>query len=93
MLILILDLVNPGSGKKVGSGIIIPDPPYGCLHCVLQDVFISAFDGLFKEQRSAGENWLAVEPHRVPSPRPGENVNSSLYLPSSEVPEEKQEPV
>jgi hypothetical protein len=63
------------------------------VHCVLQDVFVSAFDGLFKEQRSAGENWLAVEPHRVPSPRPGENVNSSVFLSSSVFPEEKQEPV
>ena len=30
------------------------------------------FDGQFKEQRSTSENWLAVEPHKVPSPRPGE---------------------
>ena len=27
--------------------------------------------GQFKEQRNTGDNWLAVEPHRVPSPRPG----------------------
>ncbi len=72
---------DPG-GKKSDpeSGIIIPDPQHCCLHCVLQDVFVSAFDGLFKEQRSAGENWLAVEPHRVPTPRPGENVYSSIYI-------------
>ena len=31
----------------------------------------SAFEGQFKEQRNTGDNWLAVEPHRVPSPRPG----------------------
>ena len=31
----------------------------------------SAFEGQFKEQRNTGDNWLAVDPHRVPSPRPG----------------------
>ena len=31
----------------------------------------AAFAGLFKEQRSSSENWLAVEPHKVPEPRPG----------------------
>ena len=30
-----------------------------------------AFDGQFKEQRSTSDNWLAVDPHRVPEPRPG----------------------
>ena len=30
-----------------------------------------AFAGQFKEQRSTSDNWLAVEPHRVPAPRPG----------------------
>ena len=30
-----------------------------------------AFAGKFKEQRNTGDNWLAVEPHRVPQPRPG----------------------
>ena len=31
----------------------------------------AAFDGQFKEQRTTSENWLAVEHHKVPSPRPG----------------------
>ena len=31
----------------------------------------SAFEGQFKEQRNTGDNWLPVEPHRVPQPRPG----------------------
>ena len=31
----------------------------------------AAFDGQFKEQRSTSDNWLAVEHHKVPSPRPG----------------------
>ena len=31
----------------------------------------AAFEGQFKEQRNTGDNWLAVDPHRVPSPRPG----------------------
>ena len=31
----------------------------------------AAFQGQFKEQRSSSENWLAVEQHKVPSPRPG----------------------
>ena len=31
-----------------------------------------AFAGQFKEQRSTSDNWLSVEPHRVPSPRPGD---------------------
>ena len=33
----------------------------------------SAFEGQFKEQRNTGDNWLAVDPHRVPSPRPGKS--------------------
>ena len=37
----------------------------------------SAFEGQFKEQRNTGDNWLAVDPHRVPSPRPG---NSHLLI-------------
>ena len=32
----------------------------------------AAFQGQFKEQRSSSENWLAVEHHKVPSPRPGQ---------------------
>ena len=32
----------------------------------------------FKEQRNTGDNWLAVEPHRVPEPRPG-NATCKLY--------------
>jgi len=40
----------------------------------------SAFDGQFKEQRNTGDNWLAVEPHRVPSPRPGSCPNNSKEL-------------
>ena len=34
------------------------------LHCCVQ----------FKEQRNTGDNWLAVEPHRVPEPRPGNGI-------------------
>ena len=37
----------------------------------LRDI-AAAFSGQFKEQRSTSDNWLAVEPHKVPSPRPGE---------------------
>jgi len=40
----------------------------------------SAFEGQFKEQRSTGDNWLAVDPHRVPSPRPGSCPNNSKEL-------------
>jgi len=40
----------------------------------------SAFEGQFKEQRNTGDNWLAVEPHRVPSPRPGSCPNNSKEL-------------
>ena len=39
----------------------------------------SAFEGQFKEQRNTGDNWLAVEPHRVPSPRPGGSASLSFY--------------
>lgn len=39
-----------------------------------------AFEGLFKEQRSPSDNWLAVEPHKVPSPRPGSCTNNSKEL-------------
>jgi len=39
-----------------------------------------AFDGQFKEQRSTSDNWLAVEPHRVPNPRPGSCPNKSTDL-------------
>ena len=35
----------------------------------------SAFEGQFKEQRNTGDNWLAVDPHRVPSPRPGKSLS------------------
>ena len=39
------------------------------------------FDGQFKEQRSTSDNWLAVEPHKVPSPRPGtRNLHSEEYF-------------
>ena len=41
----------------------------------------SAFDGQFKEQRNTGDNWLAVDPHRVPSPRPGK-PSSIIFLKS-----------
>ena len=40
----------------------------------------SAFDGQFKEQRNTGDNWLAVDPHRVPSPRPGKPSSILLQL-------------
>jgi semaphorin 6 len=40
----------------------------------------SAFEGQFKEQRNTGDNWLAVDPHRVPSPRPGSCPNNSKEL-------------
>jgi semaphorin 6 len=45
----------------------------------LRDIFA----GQFKEQRSTSDNWLSVEPHRVPSPRPGETFlwgKCSLFL-------------
>jgi len=38
------------------------------------------FAGQFKEQRSTSDNWLAVEPHRVPAPRPGSCPNNSKEL-------------
>ena len=38
------------------------------------------FNGQFKEQRSSSDNWLPVEPHMVPSPRPGSCVNNSKVL-------------
>ena len=45
----------------------------------LRDV-TSVFDGQFKEQRSTSDNWLAVEPHKVPSPRPGETKLIGNFL-------------
>ena len=36
--------------------------------------FAAAFEGQFKEQKSTGDNWLAVEHHKVPSPRPGNKL-------------------
>lgn len=46
----------------------------------LRDV-ADAFAGRFKEQRSMGSNWLAVEPHKVPRPRPGTCINDTKSLP------------
>ena len=46
----------------------------------LRDI-ASAFAGQFKEQRSTSDNWLAVEQHKVPSPRPGETLHAS-FIPS-----------
>eukprot|EP00095_Tigriopus_kingsejongensis_P004637 maker-scaffold291_size219542-snap-gene-1.24 protein:Tk04637 transcript:maker-scaffold291_size219542-snap-gene-1.24-mRNA-1 annotation:"semaphorin-1a isoform x3" len=40
-----------------------------------------AFSGRFKEQRSSGQNWLAVEDNKVPSPRPGTCINDTKSLP------------
>ncbi|TRY76741.1 hypothetical protein TCAL_04038 [Tigriopus californicus] len=40
-----------------------------------------AFSGRFKEQRSSGENWLAVDDNKVPSPRPGICNNDTKSLP------------
>ena len=37
--------------------------------------FAAAFEGQFKEQKSTGDNWLAVEHHKVPSPRPGNTLS------------------
>ena len=45
----------------------------------LRDV-ARVFAGQFKEQRSTSDNWLAVEPHKVPSPRPGQSLSSHVYL-------------
>ena len=42
--------------------------------------FAAAFEGQFKEQKSTGDNWLAVEHHKVPSPRPGNSNTLSLHL-------------
>jgi len=40
----------------------------------------AAFDGQFKKQRSGDDNWLPVEPHLVPEPRPGSCPNNSKEL-------------
>ena len=40
-----------------------------------------AFAGRFKEQGSVSANWLPVEEHKVPSPRPGACLNDSKSLP------------
>ena len=49
-----------------------PNSIGGSAVCVFRLADIAAtFAGRFKEQRSTGENWLAVESHRVPDPRPG----------------------
>ena len=41
----------------------------------------AAFAGRFKEQRSTGDNWLAVEQHRVPEPRPGHKHSLDISRP------------
>jgi len=40
----------------------------------------NVFDGQFKEQRSPSDNWLPVNSHNVPEPRPGSCTNNSLGL-------------
>ncbi len=39
-----------------------------------------AFAGRFKEQRSMSANWLPVEQHKVPVPRPGTCINDTKSL-------------
>jgi len=58
-----------------------PNSIGGSAVCVFRLADIAAtFAGRFKEQRSTGENWLAVESHRVPDPRPGSCPNNSKEL-------------
>ena len=52
-----------------------PNSISGSAVCAFRLRDISAvFEGQFKEQRSTSDNWLAVEHHKVPSPRPGRDT-------------------
>jgi len=55
-----------------------PNSIGGSAVCAFSVADIDAvFSGRFKEQASTSDNWLAVESHKVPDPRPGSCTNDS----------------